>query len=430
MRSSAALYTVLSCVWTHAFVPTRPQIRHGVATFVSTVLDEIRAMKVSEIKQELTRRQIPTQDVFEKEELVQRLLLARQDGSTTVRSSPSSSSSSSTTTTTTSASDNVIVTPMYLIPMDQGTRIASRTGGGGITIEASAQPYATMQITVQDVARSFPLSLLIDTACSGFVLRPEVQTRHNLPSLTSPVTMTGAAGISQAGGLTQIPRFTVGNQNEGNRNKGATFGPLPAAIQDIGGLPRAVDGIIGQSFLGQFPAFELDFQQGQLLLYRSKAAIPSRANETLIAHAAMKMLGSLGICTVLVYIGGRGPVEMLVDTGAAHTLLTWQGVADLGLSRDSPQLSRIPIPTGAMGSDNVAIELSHRLFVSSAIQIGDRNLPGLLLAGSRLSIDIGQIPVINGMPGVGGILGADVLMRCDVARIACRDPFKITLFKS
>jgi Aspartyl protease len=166
------------------------------------------------------------------------------------------------------------------------------------------------------------------------------------------------------------------------------------------------------------------------LLYRNKAAIPSRANETRIAQATMKMLGSLGICTVPAYIGGRGPVEMLVDTGAAHTLLTWKGVADLDLSRDSPQLSRIPIPTGAMGSDNVAIELSHRLFVSSSIQIGDRNLPGLSLAGARLSIDIGQIPVIDGMPGVGGILGADALMRCDVARISCREPFEIALFKS
>jgi Aspartyl protease len=425
MRSPAALYTVLSCVWTHAFVPTRPKLRHGVATFSATVLDEIRAMKVAEIKQELTRRQIPTQDVFEKEELVQRLLLARQDGSSTVTIPSSSSSSSSTTTTL--ASENVMVTPLRLVPMDQGTRVASRTGGEGITIEASPQPYATMQITVQDGTRSFPLSLLIDTACSGFVLRPEVQTRYNLPSLTSPVTMTGAGGISQAGGLTQIPRFTIGNENEGNRT---AFGPLPAAVQDIGGLPRAVDGIIGQSFLGQFPAFELDFLQGQLLLYRNKAAVKSRANETMIAHATMKMLGSLGIYTVPAYIGGRGPVEMLVDTGAAHTLLTWKGVADLGLSRDSPQLSRIPIPTGAMGSDNVAIELSHRLFVSSVIQIGERNLPGLVLAGARLSIDIGQIPVINGMPGVGGILGADVLMRCDIARISCREPFMISLFQS
>jgi Aspartyl protease len=427
MRSPAALYTVLSCVWTHAFVPTRPKFRHGVATFSSTVLDEIRAMKVAEIKQELTRRQIPTQDVFEKEELVQRLLLARQDGSSTVTIPSSSSSSSSSSTTTMLASENVIVTPLRLVPMDQGTRVASRTGGGGITIEASPQPYATMQITVQDGTRSFPLSLLIDTACSGFVLRPEVQTRYNLPSLTNPVTMTGAGGISQAGGLTQIPRFTIGNENKGNRT---AFGPLPAAVQDIGGLPRAVDGIIGQSFLSQFPAFELDFLQGQLLLYRNKAAVPSRANETMIAHATMKMLGSLGICTVPAFIGGRGPVEMLVDTGAAHTLLTWKGVADLGLLRDSPQLSRIPIPTGAMGSDNVAIELSHRLFVSSVIQIGERNLPGLVLAGARLSIDIGQIPVINGMPGVGGILGADVLMRCDIARISCREPFMISLFQS
>jgi len=104
-------------------------------------------------------------------------------------------------------------------------------------------------------------------------------------------------------------------------------------------------------------------------------------------------------------------------------------VADLGLDqRTSKQVQPIPgaAMMGAMGSDNVAIRLTHRLNVSSQLTIGPRatsGLSGLSLAGSnRLSIDIGQIPILDALQseGVGGILGIDALMRCALVRLECR----------
>jgi hypothetical protein len=141
-----------------------------------------------------------------------------------------------------------------------------------------------------------------------------------------------------------------------------------------------------------------------------------------IVDTTMTMMGSLGIHTVPVYLGGRGPVQMLVDTGASSTLLNWKGVSDLGLSSSSPQLTRITIPTGAMGSENVAIALTHRLHVRSTIQLGDTKLLGIPFnAETRIPIDIGSIPVIDAIPGVGGILGIDVLMRCRTLQILTRN---------
>lgn len=381
-------------------------------------------MRVKEIQQELRQRQISTQDVFEKEELVQRLLTARQqqEGSTTSTTTTVLDDSKSASNSV-SNRDGVIQTPLYFTSMDKGLRVAA-VNGGGISVETSEQPYATLQIQVRQQQqgssdKEFTLSLLLDTACTGFVLRPQVQTKYNLPSYTTPVTMTGAGGVSQATGLTQIQRFSVGGTT--------TFGPTPAVIQDIGALPSSLDGILGLAFLSQFAAFELDFSQGVVSLYQDSNAIPVR--QTMIANANMRMLGSLGIFTVDVYIGRRGPVSMLVDTGAACTLLNWKGVADLGLDRTSKQLTQIRTNVGAMGSDNVAIRLTHRLFVSSILCLGDfNNQQGISFAGKRLMIDVGQIPVIDNLPGVGGILGIDVLMRCGTVRLSCREPTQISLF--
>ena len=140
----------------------------------------------------------------------------------------------------------------------------------------------------------------------------------------------------------------------------------------------------------------------------------------------MDYLPRLGLYTVNVFFGGRGPVKMLVDSGAAGTYLNWKGVEDLGLSRtkDASFIQRLNIPMGAMGSDNVAMALTHRINVSSQLQVGSssRNpdgLPGISLKDSkRLTIDIGDIAVLEMVKGegLGGILGIDALMRSSKVR--------------
>lgn len=384
------------------------------------LLEEIRSMRIKDIKNELSSLRITTTDVFEKEELVQRLCKARLE-----RQKTNGRTDRGSNEQTTQPREGVIQAPLYLTSLDRSSKVAAVNlpGDGGLTIDQGEQPYATIKIEVEDKngGSSYTLSLLLDTACSGFVLRPEVVKRYNLPSYSTPVTMTGAGGTSATTGLTQLQCFRVG---------GESFGPLPAAVQDIGALPASLDGIIGLSFLNQFAAVEMDFRQGLLSFFRKPPS--QRSDLKIVATSDMRMLPRLGIYTTDVHLGGRGPVRMLVDTGAACTLLNWKGVAALGLSRDSNFISRLQSPMGAMGSDSIAVQLTHRLNVSSKLDLGhpSSNNPGLSLSKStRLSVDIGSVPVLDNLEseGVGGILGVDALLRCAVVRLDFRSPLSLTL---
>jgi predicted aspartyl protease len=457
----------------------------GATTATTTLVHSVRSMRVKEIQQELKERKVAATGIFEKEDLVQLLVRARQqqqqpssaqaiDASAAAAQAPQQHSESSSDVplvakqqsgdTSKQKEDSnannhsiddersVIRTPLLFANMDPNNmHIQGASGGSDLFLEPSQQPYASIQIQVlpkqqQKLQQPYTLSLLLDTACSGLVLRPQIQSKYNLPLLQSPVTMTGAAGTSQGtAGITVLDQFVVAapdsqssQYNQQQQQQQQRFGPLPAAIQDVGALPPSLDGIIGNTFLNQFVCVEFDFEHRTMSFHRTKPP-PERGDA--VAQADLTMVGNLGIFAVDVCLGGRGPVSMLVDTGASCTLLNWRGVEALGASKESRQLSRIP-NFGAMGIDSVAIQLTHRLHVSSSIQLGrpssvnngngnDSAMPGLDLKGKRLAIDIGSIPVIDNLTkeGIGGILGIDVLMQCKAVRVSTRGPQrKITLY--
>lgn len=398
---------------------------------------EIRSMRVKEIKAALLELNISTHDVFEKEELVQRLVEGRKSGKQQKR--PAENTSARTTASPLSSSGmtkDVIVAPLYFTSMDSNLKVAAVNMDGGIRVDPSDQPYATVefQVTPDGGGSAFPLRLLLDTACSGFVLRPSVVEKYNLPKMSTPVTMTGAGGTVGATGLTQLSKFSLG---------GESFGPLPAAVQDIGALPSLLDGIVGLSFLNNFAAVDMDFANGKLSLYRRGSTVPDIASDqaTLVTRGTMEVIPHLGIYTADVMLGSRGPVKMLVDSGAASTFLNWKGVEDLGISRtddSSSFLQRLSNPMGAMGSDNIAMQLTHRLGVSSTLSLlgtssagqssnTSSSLPGLSLKETkRLKIDIGDIAILDNMraQNVGGILGIDALMRSTCVRTIFNGPKK------
>ena len=406
------LFIWLLCLFQSlAFVPYGPRKwnRYTRSSYLSqsvtesSLEQEIRSMRVREIKEELVKLGVSTKDVFEKEELIQRLLQCRK----TDKPKPEPTVPSSSGTSGISA-------PLYFTSLDTDLKVAAVNVDGGITLNPSDQPYATIQIQVEENGQEFMLQLLLDTACSGFVLRPSILDKYNLPKLSTPVTMTGAGGTAGAQGLTQIQTFEFGGQ---------TFGPLPAAVQDIGALPKSLDGIIGLSFLNQFAVVDLDFVNGQLSLYKKGETVPApqtSASGKLVSQGMMSMIPQLGIYTVDVWLGGRGPVKMLVDSGAANTFLSWYGLQCLGISRDDKSfLKPLNNPMGAMGSDNTVARLTHRIHVSSSLQLG-KNTEGLSLKNEkRLNIDIGDIAILENLKSynVGGILGIDALMRCSSVRL-------------
>jgi hypothetical protein len=174
----------------------------------------------------------------------------------------------------------------------------------------------------------------------------------------------------------------------------------------------------------------MDFKRGSVTLYAKERKPPVPEGLAVIAEAEMTMT-NLGIWIVDVTMDGCGPVKMLVDSGAASTFLNWKGVSDLSLSRESPLVERLTSPMGAMGSDNIAMALTHRLTVRQNLNLGVRSsFGGLAISGDGTKIDVGDIAVLDAMSAnnVGGILGIDVLMRCSVVRMVFNGPVpRITL---
>ena len=459
MRAAVSLLLLVSCslLSTSAFFVVVVQRRkvntaavhlhHATTDDSDSSWNEIRSMRVKDLKAELSALQVSTKDAFEKEELVQRLWKAREKNTVNAKKKKKKSTEDTTSTTTTSnknrgasCTGTVVVVPLRLVSVDAGQRI-SAVNGHDITVDAKAQdhPYPSIRIQVLESSgssSSFPLQLLLDTACSGIVLRPSVvqQYSSSLPRLTTPVTMTGAGGVAGSTGLTQLDRFRLEDDDEDDENS-PVFGPLPVAVQDIGALPRTLDGIIGLSFLQQFEGISMDFTERTVAFFYPRGSTPSFSADppsseawSIAAQSSMTMLPRLGIYTVDVLLGGRGPVKMLVDTGASDTFLNWKGVEDLGLDRNKDKnfIERLSNPMGAVGSDAVAMRLTHRIHISSTLDLSSggkkaasRNT-GVSLAGTRrLSIDIGEIAILENLrgEGVGGILGIDTFMRCDGARI-------------
>ena len=350
------------------------------------LIDEIRAMRAKEIKAELTERRISTAGVFDKEELVKRLYDARQ------------------TSSAPPVYQNYIQGDLLFTSMESGRTIPAYNLET-IRIEGVGKPYPTIQIRVEDC---FDLTLLLDTACSGFVLRPSIVSKYNLKSYGTSATMTGAAGSVAQAGLSQVGRFSFA---------GEKFETMLAAVQDIGALPIALDGIIGLSFLQQFACVELCVRQGKVRLYRSERRPVMPPCLSLVAEGPMYRT-RIGIFTVDVWLDDRGPIKMLVDTGATSSFLSWQGVADLGLQRsDVPSLSN---RVGALGSDNVAMQLTHTLPVQQSIAFGRSKVSGGIIP-ANFSIDIGDIAILETQlkpDNVVGILGMDLFLQCSAIRMS------------
>lgn len=172
---------------------------------------------------------------------------------------------------------------------------------------------------------------------------------------------------------------------------------------------------------------DFDFGDNELRLNKEAPGLSVERNEklTVVADGSLE-LTKLGIYTVDTMLDGRGPVKLLIDTGAASTFLNWKGVSDLGLTSSSSQIELIRDEIGAMGADNTALRLTHRYTLKRRWNIhgktSDSYAPGIGVRGSEFSsginIDIGDLPVLDALKsdGAGGILGADLLMMCDIVR--------------
>jgi predicted aspartyl protease len=309
---------------------------------------------VKQIKEELMDAGLDTSDVFEKEELIQRLIAFRRNNPDNKTSDKSVLHKKEGKTYMTSPSS---VTAESRIPLAFHSLTPNQSvqaqNDKDVFLRPSPGKFPSININLSKSDKS--LTLLVDTACSGVVLRPNVVKKYNLPMLNIPSTMQAAGGLTTGASVSKItsPKLVDGTQLE----------DMMAAVQDIGALPIELDGIIGISFLQQFQYVAFDFERGEMILRKTASSdVSSNFNplEKEILTESSCDLCRIGVWTVDVTLDGRGPVKMLLDTGAASTFLNWKGTQDCGLNQDHPLIVRNRDPIGAMGADNMAIELSHR----------------------------------------------------------------------
>jgi hypothetical protein len=348
--------------------------------------------------------------VFQIDQLVHRLTDARQ--SNEADSTVSRRSGKQLQQSATPSSNGTIELPLYVSYGEDNNMVVPV--GGLFSFLLPEPPYVSIQFQVNK--RRDNISFLLDTLCPCIVVRPSDVDRCNLPMAPFAMDSSGAGGTTERMGMIMLTNLRVGSQSFGST--------MLAAVQEIDVLPSKVDGIMGLSFLNQFALIELDFEK-ERVTFRKEANRSTSGRLTVLAQAPLQILPELGY-TVDVFFDGKGPVNMLVGTGVPGTLLNWKGIANLGLSRDSKSLQRIGWNTGIVEIANVAKQLTHRLAVSSLIQLGDKTM-GLPLRGKRLFIGVGTIPLPD---GVGGILGMNVLMKCSVCRFEFQENPKISLLSA
>ena len=382
------------------------------------LLESLRSLRVKELKSQLDSRGVSIRDVFEKEELVQRLYTAKicsGDGNdasddtnsskkkkkrrryhdddadddkkndTTIHETTNNHDDNRddddirSTSVPQSTRDNIIV-PFQYFSLEASKSVAAKNSQD-IYIRPSDGKYAAIKVILQKTTTqsSSTLNLLVDTACSGLVISPNAVTRVNgecpgiLDMQSVGATMTTAGG-SQAAGVARWDKSTnmiVGGvvvspaaANDGSMSN-------VAAVQDIGALPSGLDGIIGLSFLNQFSTVDFDFTSGRLCLFKKEVdpPLPSGSNNngqlSVVAQGRLD-LTRLGIYTTQTNLDGRGPVSMLVDSGAASTFLNWNGISQLNLSPDSPLVNPIAGSIGAMGEYCMILNPLFLLYSNSA----------------------------------------------------------------
>ncbi len=232
------------------------------------LLATLRSMRVKELKSELQLLKISTHDVFEKEELVQRLHNAKES-KTDARNGQSKdniSQSPINPAPNTNANSWTITAPLDYYELESAKSVAAQNSPE-VYLRPSPGKYAAIRWQFQsksNASNEITFNLLVDTACSGIVLSPKAISRANankdassqpllqtISSATATMMSAGGArgGYNVAKWNEFSTRATVGGVDLSSINLRDM--PNVAAVQDIGALPGMLDGILGLSFLNQ-----------------------------------------------------------------------------------------------------------------------------------------------------------------------------------
>eukprot|EP00897_Mesotaenium_endlicherianum_P000538 jgi/Mesen1/10485/ME000083S09986 len=343
-------------------VSAQPSAREGQQADV----EELKKMRVKEIKAELEALGVSFADCFEKADLVLRLAEARLASVSKAASPPQ-------------ATKDVAV---LRLPM---RRIKSSA--------AEPKEYLLLQLTFGSRGT---FDFLVDTGSSTTLVTSRLAYDILGISRGSGVMSQGLGGTGTTGGRqVMLPDVRVGS---------CACGPLQAIVMDLGNtsLGPSVYGIVGINLLSLFD-FDLDFKRSSMALYRAGAVAAGAVDFASLRCMATASV-PYGLPALQVTVNGVS-TKAILDMGSALSLVSWKTARAGGVSPDSPNVR--PALRAPFGIDGTTTRSS------------DSNLDICLLStgGSSRNLMFKQAPmVIADIPalvtmGAGMILGLDLIGR-------------------
>ncbi|QPQ54594.1 aspartyl protease family protein [Allosphingosinicella flava] len=243
-----------------------------------------------------------------------------------------------------------------------------------------------------------PLRFVVDTAAGATVVDRNIAESLGLMSGGMRQEEVHGANGSASHNLVKVNRVTLAGMSREN---------VDAVIVDMERVAPGADGIIGNDVLRHYGV--LFDMPNQKLVLSSMEEPAATAKECAPNARPGRMPGMAGFALLDGELigdagsSGKASATMIVDTGAAQTVLNWHAARALGLTPQDPRVRKRENGTRGLAAGAAGIE-------TYLYTLGGMRLPGWTVP--PLEVRIADLPVfkatqLDAEPAI--ILGADVL---------------------
>jgi len=325
----------------------------------------IQVMRAREIKKELESVGVDCSGIFDKDELVVRLVDYRiAKGEKTSPDQP------------------------YAANINVGVHVPLQVLRGSF---GNPKNYITCTVTISGHDETF----IIDTGSSNCIVTSQLCTKHNLQKITETTT-TGAGG---GGGVFNAPVFGLKNVVVGGQNCNLQAIAIPG-----NSLPPGISGLIGIDFIKNFDVADFNFKNNDLHLHNSAEVLKHAvSNDNLVQIPLIPH--PLGLVCCSLELNQRSSLAAIIDMGSTFSIVNLVAAQQAGISSssDSSYEYGVALMTGV---DGRPMKVDRAQFASAKLG----GVLGLELKGPK--IHIGDIPGLSQVgwgSGPGGLIGLDIL---------------------
>lgn len=273
--------------------------------------------------------------------------------------------------------------------------------------------HPRVQIQIEGIDR--PLSFVVDTAAGATVIDAalaEATGMFDAPAGNVQFEVQGAGGSAGTVPITGSRRLSAGNF----RWTAQMLAMDLSKIAKPGITP--VDGILGNDLMSRFD-LRFDVAAGELLLAQPGSLPRSGCLDNALPERADNLQRFAFVDAQMQDGAYRSPVMMVVDTGAAQTVLNVAAARALGVGEDDPRARRLDAGTGGISKHRIETWI----YTLPSLEISDWKLDAFQVRISPLPV-FAQLGLVE-QPAL--ILGIDALRqgRIDVladAAAVCLGP--------